>query len=539
MARLALSLLVVVAVGVLPAAADAVVPGPNGPIAFTSGRDDGATTFSDANAQIWLLGAPGSSATRLTAGFNTFHHRHATWSPDRTKIAYARCAASACGFTGPWDIYVLDLAAGGPPLDITSSPESEDRPTWSPDGTRIAYAKQTAATSFDIKARAADGSGGETTVAGDVSTGMGASSQFARAQWTADSQSLVYGRIVAVNDYDIYRSPADGSLPLGTVVVAGATDDYQPAVSPDGEKICFTRDNGNGSIKNVIVRAITGGSETPITALSNQNYECSWSPDGTSIAFVRGAFGAGVIVLRTSSGAGETAVTDAAGRFDGNPDWTRNPPPACSNRTASVAFNGFVTIRLPCTDAPDPPSFQRETPDPEIVTGPAHGVLGSITDDGSVIYTPDANFTGTDSFTYKASDGTTDSPPATVTLEVQPRQPPAKATFKGTATRIRVTRKRRFKFSFHATPGLAGEAVFRSVKRVRVSRRKRVTLARKSFRVPPGGKRTLRLRLSKRNFRILKLNRKIRTRVTVTLRAGGLTSKARKRVTLLAPKRRR
>jgi hypothetical protein len=50
------------------------------------------------------------------------------------------------------------------------------------------------------------------------------------------------------------------------------------------------------------------------------------------------------------------------------------------------------------------------------------------------------------------------------------------------------------------------------------------------------GKVTLRLRLSKRSFRILRLNRSIRTRVTVILKnSAGLTSTASKRVTLKAP----
>ena len=38
--------------------------------------------------------------------------------------------------------------------------------------------------------------------------------------------------------------------------------------------------------------------------------------------------------------------------------------------------------------------------------------------DGSFTYTPNANFNGTDSFTYTASDGTADSNVATVTITV-------------------------------------------------------------------------------------------------------------------------
>ena len=52
------------------------------------------------------------------------------------------------------------------------------------------------------------------------------------------------------------------------------------------------------------------------------------------------------------------------------------------------------------------------------MTGPAHGDAARCNADGSFTYTPAANFNGTDSFTYKANDGTADSNVATVTITV-------------------------------------------------------------------------------------------------------------------------
>ncbi|MDB5337288.1 MAG: outer rane adhesin like protein, partial [Planctomycetaceae bacterium] len=48
---------------------------------------------------------------------------------------------------------------------------------------------------------------------------------------------------------------------------------------------------------------------------------------------------------------------------------------------------------------------------------PAHGTV-SVTSNGVFIYTPAANFHGSDSFTFKANDGTSDSAEATVTITV-------------------------------------------------------------------------------------------------------------------------
>ena len=54
-----------------------------------------------------------------------------------------------------------------------------------------------------------------------------------------------------------------------------------------------------------------------------------------------------------------------------------------------------------------------------VVTNPAHGTL-VFGADGSYTYTPDANFNGTDSFTYKVNDGTADSGIQTISITVNP-----------------------------------------------------------------------------------------------------------------------
>lgn len=54
----------------------------------------------------------------------------------------------------------------------------------------------------------------------------------------------------------------------------------------------------------------------------------------------------------------------------------------------------------------------------ELVTGPSHGML-ALGPDGSFTYTPNGDFHGTDSFTYRASDGDLSSV-ATVTITVDP-----------------------------------------------------------------------------------------------------------------------
>ncbi|PIQ72993.1 hypothetical protein COV86_00005, partial [Candidatus Roizmanbacteria bacterium CG11_big_fil_rev_8_21_14_0_20_35_14] len=54
-----------------------------------------------------------------------------------------------------------------------------------------------------------------------------------------------------------------------------------------------------------------------------------------------------------------------------------------------------------------------------IVTSPSHGTLGEISGN-KVSYTPTANYNGSDSFTFKANDGTVDSNATTVSITVIP-----------------------------------------------------------------------------------------------------------------------
>jgi VCBS repeat-containing protein len=60
-----------------------------------------------------------------------------------------------------------------------------------------------------------------------------------------------------------------------------------------------------------------------------------------------------------------------------------------------------------------------DTLNSDLVSGPAHGSL-TLNAGGSFSYTPDANWNGTDSFTYTANDGALDSNVATVTVTINP-----------------------------------------------------------------------------------------------------------------------
>jgi len=92
-----------------------------------------------------------------------------------------------------------------------------------------------------------------------------------------------------------------------------------------------------------------------------------------------------------------------------------NDAPVAADNSVILAEDSSFTIDLLALSN----DIEGDTLASAIVNGPAHGSLSQNTD-GSWIYTPDANYNGADSFTYKVNDGELDSNFATVTLTIVP-----------------------------------------------------------------------------------------------------------------------
>ena len=398
----------------LPGPASATsIAGPNGKIVFASGRaSKGIPTpsASDADARIWVADGPTATPVQVTTLPAGTQHRHPNWSPDHSKIAYA--AGAAFSPTSHYAIWIADLRTGDQ-TEFVAAADGQDRPTWSPDGTKIAY-----------------GSGGNIFVK-DIAPGsqpvqitIGTSDQ--RPVWSPDGNTLYFNRGAAGNR-DIYRvTPV---APNGTVtgVLTDATDDWQPAVSPDGSRLCFLRGPQTDMADLYTVNANGTGASPFSTTANVGDLNCVWSPNGSSVLFTLGAFTGGDLELRDKNGNNPDLLSDlnVAAHFDGNADWATNFSPKCANKIIpQVAVNGFTSITLGCTDPDASLGAEPPTPTPlggdelSIASPPSHGNIGALSDDGKLIYTPNKNFRGTDTFTFTGNDGASDSAPATVTVNV-------------------------------------------------------------------------------------------------------------------------
>ena len=108
-----------------------------------------------------------------------------------------------------------------------------------------------------------------------------------------------------------------------TQLTVNASEDYNPAWSPNGLAIAFVRREGDDEIYRM---AATGSNQRPLTANEARDNEPTFSPDGKKIAFTsdRNAnFDTEIYTMSSSNGANVVRLTRNSGN-DQSPAWSPN-----------------------------------------------------------------------------------------------------------------------------------------------------------------------------------------------------------------------
>jgi TolB protein len=257
-----------------------VEPTHRGRIAFTRQPKENGDTPRP--ARVFSLNGDGTDLKQLTDG--DFDIQPA-WSPDGDRIAFARDA----------DLYVMK-ADGTNVHKVTDGPILD--PAWSPDGRQITFVLQNP---FGLAVVNVDGSGRQLL----YETGDRVPNS---PSWTPNGCRIVFGMCCTQRGLWSIRSDGTGLMQL---LATG----YEPSIRPDG-KIAFY---DSGAQTEELFVADADGSH--VTALHREGVRPTWSADGTRIAFEHFTGKAWNIASVRADGSDFIAVTTTDTDFDLYADW--------------------------------------------------------------------------------------------------------------------------------------------------------------------------------------------------------------------------
>jgi Tol biopolymer transport system component len=242
----------------------------------------GRIAFSDfVTSQIYAVNPDGSALAQLTHEPNGIGARWPSWSPDGSRILFARFTLP----NGVGRIWIMNANGTGQRQLASDAPGYRDyQPSYTPDGRQIVFSR--------------------------CSPGDGPCA--------------------------IWIMRADGThrhLVIPFLTRPTETSSFGPAVSPDGRRITFTRFGFNGIIAQVWVADINGRHARPLTAPVLEATGPTWSPDGSHIAFASNAGRpqSAIYVMRANG----TGVT----RLALTPWPTNNFGPAYAPDGGQIAFS--------------------------------------------------------------------------------------------------------------------------------------------------------------------------------------------------------
>jgi TolB protein len=196
----------------------------------------------------------------------------------------------ATGRIAFWDFVTNQIYAVNPDgtglAQLTHEPQgiSAQGPDWSPDGSRILFARVNLSNFVGrIWIMNADGTG-QRRLASDA---PGRSDM--QPKFSPDGGHIVFTRCLPnFERCAIWIMRSDGTqrhLVIPFLRTPTETNNFDPKVSPDGRRITFTRFGFHGIAAQVWVARIDGTHAHPLTAPRLEAGQASWSPDGRHIAF--------------------------------------------------------------------------------------------------------------------------------------------------------------------------------------------------------------------------------------------------------------
>jgi dipeptidyl aminopeptidase/acylaminoacyl peptidase len=298
--------------------------------------------------------------------FNVRDVRDPQRSPDGKWVAYTVSRAIKETDKNDTDVWMVSWD-GTQQLQLTSTPDGESRPRWSPDGKYLAFVSS--------RQEAKDGqlwlmnrAGGEAIKVTDVKGGVAdyawspdgarialvvqdpdplvaaaeAEREKAKEGPAKTPKPIVIDRYYFKADVNGYLRAERSHLYLFDVaskktetLTWGRFDEESPAWSPDGKQIAFIRRHGDGDVdkmpnRDLFVIESRAGAEPRrlTTTAAEESGQLSWSPDGKSIAYLLGdepkysAYDQNKLLVIPAAGGEARTLTDGLDRPVTTPLWS-------------------------------------------------------------------------------------------------------------------------------------------------------------------------------------------------------------------------